>query len=49
MFILYLFLNICYVYDKMFIFYFWLMFIFKLYRKTFSDTWLRNVTFYMLY
>ena len=34
---------------QMFIFYLWLMFIFKLFRKEFSDIWLRNVIFYMLY
>ena len=49
MFILYLFLTICYVYDKCLFFYVWLMFIFKLFRKEFSDIWLRNVIFYMLY
>ena len=34
---------------QMFIFYLWLMFIFQLFRKEFSDIWLRNVIFYMLY
>ena len=41
MLILYLFLNICDVYDKCLFSYVWLMLIFKLFRKEFSDIWLK--------
>ena len=49
MLILYIFLNIGDVYDKCLFSYVWLMLIFKLFRKEFSDIWLKNVISFTLY